>query len=249
MGEQIYDVADERADPDSLTARAGGRQDPHLAASAGSTAWRDALAAADNVQLGIEPSPFRVAIPAVLRGSMAFRAAYSDPRFERGGILLGWVDEEGVTIVDVTEDLRGEPSNGVLDFESAARRARELGAGVVVLGYWHTHSNPLEVLPSKQDRRNLANRLLVDGLERSVGFVVTPRRGEPDSSGPWFRPVFSAYIARRDGVRTIVEPAAVGELTSDPWEQLRRHVREREQRRRHAAHEADRARLSPAATP
>ena len=89
MGEVLHDVDGERDNPDSLSARAGGRPAPHPAASADST-WRDALAAADNVRLGIEPSPFRVALPAVLCGSMAFRAAYSDTRFERGGLFLAF---------------------------------------------------------------------------------------------------------------------------------------------------------------
>ncbi len=185
-----------------------GRPIPPAAPGA---SWQNRLAAADSVELRLRSaSPFRVAIPRVTRASIAWAAQlFTDPRIERGGGLIGKEDENGIALVDHTEDGDGDVGTFRHNFESAERRARELGHKVV--GTFHTHddgeggAHPTPSDPA--DLRILASTLLVYGLDRTVGLVLTP-----DRDRGWDRPVFNAYVAHVEGARTIVEPAAIEEV-------------------------------------
>jgi hypothetical protein len=173
--------------------------------------WGERLAAADNVQLrSIRfPSPFRILMRSAKRRSMAFAARlFTDPQVERGGVLIGSEDPDGITLIDHTDDMRGMLHRGELEFGPAERRARELRARIV--GTWHTHDgvDAADAQPSRPtDLRSLAGVILAYGLERGAALVLTR-----DRERGWERPVFNSYIARVDDARTVVEPAAIGEF-------------------------------------
>ena len=156
-------------------------------------------------ELRTSASPFAVRIAPAIHANLRDAGSERGDGLERGGFLLGDCEDRGVRIVDFSRERTGDQRTRdsiVLDVDRAENIEAQLPPSQKVIGKWHSHPNG-DTRSSTADMESMAAGLDYRRLDAYAGLIFTPH--------PTYGSTATAYIARRDGDRIVVEPAEIEE--------------------------------------